>query len=114
MATCSHWNGCPGNYHVLCNGFHGSSRHALQWVSGGRWVDTIVLSQLEMFPNFGQSMMAGSLRVEGLNIPRQRVRDSYDRIQGGPTARFGQRHIHRRAYQVAGPNSLWHHDGQHG
>jgi hypothetical protein len=77
-------------------------------------VGTIVSSQLQMFPNFGRSMMAGSLQVEGFNIPRQRVRESYDRIQGGPTARFGQRRIHRRAYQVAGPNSLWHHDGQHG
>jgi hypothetical protein len=77
-------------------------------------VDTIVSSHLEMFPNFGRSMMAGSLRVEGHNIPRQRVRKSYDRLQGGPAARFGQRCIHRRAYQVAGPNSLWHHDGQHG
>jgi hypothetical protein len=77
-------------------------------------VDAIVSSHLEMFPNFGRSMMSGSLQTEGHNIPRERVRESYDRIQGGPTACFGQRTIHRRAYQVAGPNSLWHHDGQHG
>jgi hypothetical protein len=43
-----------------------------------REIDTIVSSHLETFPNFGRSMMAGSLRVEGYSIPRRRVRESYD------------------------------------
>jgi hypothetical protein len=98
-----------GGYQTV---FDGNRTHIVPLTN--EQVDTIVASHLEMFPNFGRSMMAGSLRVEGHNIPRQRVRESYDRLQGGPTARFGQRRIHRRAYQVAGPNSLWHHDGQHG
>jgi hypothetical protein len=92
--------------------YSGHRAHTLELTNDE--VDTIVSTHLEMFPNFGRSMMAGSLQVEGHTIPRQRVREAYDRIQGGPTARFGRRRIHRRAYQVAGPNSLWHHDGQHG
>lgn len=77
-------------------------------------VDVAVAAQLEIFPNLGRSMIAGALRVAGHNIPRSRVRESFDRLQGGPSATFANRRIHRRAYCVAGPNSLWHHDGQHG
>jgi hypothetical protein len=77
-------------------------------------VDSMVASHLEIFPNFGQSMIAGALRSSGQRITRREVRASYDRLQGGPTQTFSDRRIHRRAYHVAGPNSLWHHDGQHG
>jgi hypothetical protein len=78
-------------------------------------VDAIVSSHLEIFPNFGRSMIVGSLHSSGqYSITRQQIRASYDRLQGGPTQTFSDRRIHRRKYQVAGPNSLWHHDGQHG
>jgi hypothetical protein len=77
-------------------------------------VDSMVASHLEIFPNFGRTMLAGALRSRGQRITRREVRASYDRLQGGPTQTFADRRIHRRAYHVAGPNSLWHHDGQHG
>jgi hypothetical protein len=77
-------------------------------------VDSIVAAHLDIFPNFGRSMIVGSLHSSGQRLTRQQLRDSYDRLQGGPTQSFSQRRIHRRAYHVAGPNSLWHHDGQHG
>lgn len=77
-------------------------------------VDAAVAAQLEIFPNFGRSMMYGALQTAGYNIPRARVQQAYDRLQGGPSTSFGNRRIHRRSYCVAGPNSLWHHDGQHG
>ncbi|KAF7350246.1 hypothetical protein MVEN_01328100 [Mycena venus] len=54
-------------------------------------LDSILTSILEMFPNFGRKMLKGRLR-------------------GHSGARF----IHRTPYNVAGANSLWHHDGQHG
>lgn len=77
-------------------------------------VDAAVAAQLELFPNFGRSMISGGLRVAGHHITRSRLRESFNRLQGGPTSSFASRRIHRRAYCVAGPNSLWHHDGQHG
>jgi hypothetical protein len=77
-------------------------------------VDTIVASHLKIFPNFGRSMIQGSLQSRGQQLTRRQVRAAYDRLQGGPTQTFSNRRIHRRAYHVAGPNSLWHHDGQHG
>ena len=46
-------------------------------------------------------------------VSEARVRDSLERVSGVPGT-FGGRRVHRRRYQVAGANSLWHHDGQHG
>jgi hypothetical protein len=68
---------------------------------------------METFPNFGRQMILGNLDLHGFQITRQRQRDSYQRIMGTPPA-FGRRTIERRVYKVAGPNALWHHDGQHG
>ncbi|KAJ3001057.1 hypothetical protein NUW54_g6678 [Trametes sanguinea] len=45
--------------------------------------------------------------------PTLRVAAAYVRVRGAP-AIFGRRIIVRKKYQVAGPNSLVHHDGQHG
>ncbi|KAJ7900776.1 hypothetical protein B0H13DRAFT_1560470, partial [Mycena leptocephala] len=46
-------------------------------------------------------------------IPERRDRQSLLRID--PVQRVFQRiTIRRRTYSVPGPNSLWHHDGQHG
>lgn len=68
---------------------------------------------LESFPNAGRRMINGHLRASGHRLPRERVALSYLRVHGTPTI-FGNRHIARRRYSVPGPNSLWHHDGQHG
>lgn len=68
---------------------------------------------LQMFPHFGRSLIQGSLRSQGINVSRARVRESFVRVHG-PAPNFGDRRIKRRAYNVAGANSLWHHDGYHG
>lgn len=58
-------------------------------------------------------MLNGMLRALGHQIPRERIRASLVRID--PVQRVFQRiRIRRRVYSVPGPNSLWHHDGQHG
>ncbi|KAG8711825.1 hypothetical protein FRC09_020395 [Ceratobasidium sp. 395] len=57
--------------------------------------------------------MSGYLKSLGLTIPRERVRQALEEVRGAPAA-FGARPIHRTVYRVPGPNSLWHHDGQHG
>lgn len=76
-------------------------------------LDHEVRTTLTMFPNFGQQMIAGHLLSRGHRVTRDRIRDSYRRVHGAP-ASFGRRRIQRREYRVPGPNSLWHHDGQHG
>lgn len=76
-------------------------------------LDSRVGAILELFPTFGRRMITGHLRSGGHRIPRQRITDSYARVHGAPGS-FGQRQIARKTYKVPGPNSLWHHDGQHG
>jgi hypothetical protein len=77
-------------------------------------LDVIIRQIIDIFPTFGQRMMTGYLRSLGYCIPRPRVEGAYMHIHGPPAAQFGPRRIERRVYSVPGPNSLWHHDGQHG
>ena len=76
-------------------------------------LDTLLTSILETFPHFGRRMLSGQLRSAGYRVPRSRIASSYLRVHGSPGS-FGARFIHRTPYHVAGANSLWHHDGQHG
>ncbi|KAK7041377.1 hypothetical protein R3P38DRAFT_2512211 [Favolaschia claudopus] len=75
-------------------------------------LDAAIGEILEIFPAFGRNMIAGRLQASGHQVTRQRIVDSYLRVHGAP-GEFGDRSIHRKAYKVAGANSLWHHDGQH-
>jgi hypothetical protein len=77
-------------------------------------LDKIMVSILQVFPSLGRRMIDGHLRYLGHSIPRPRLQASYARVHGAPSTGFGPRRIQRRVYNVAGPNSLWHHDGQHG
>ena len=77
-------------------------------------LDQLLLRIYEQFPSFGRRMIDGYLMQLGERVPRQRVVASYLRVIGPPTATFATRRIQRRVYSVPGPNSLWHHDGQHG
>lgn len=76
-------------------------------------LDAMLVDILISFPEFGRNMAEGDFRAQGYHISRSELRESYQRVQGGP-AILGRRRIRRREYHVAGPNSLWHHDGQHG
>ncbi|KAF7349147.1 hypothetical protein MVEN_01437000 [Mycena venus] len=76
-------------------------------------LDALLTSILRTFPNFGRRMIKGRLRAAGYRIPRDRIAASYLRVHASPGS-FGARFIHRTPYHVAGANSLWHHDGQHG
>lgn len=77
-------------------------------------LDTLVQQTLQSFPTYGRRMLKGHLTSLGYRIPRPRLEASYMRVHGPPAAHFGPRRIERRVYSVPGPNSLWHHDGQHG
>ncbi|KAL0066100.1 hypothetical protein AAF712_006932 [Marasmius tenuissimus] len=77
-------------------------------------LDEAMHSIIIAFPSFGRRLIQGQLRFMGIHVPRSRVQASYLRVVGLPTQSFGVRRITRRIYTVPGPNSLWHHDGQHG
>lgn len=76
-------------------------------------LDLKVASILEVFPTLGRRMIIGRLRAQGHRVTEDRVVASYVRVHGAPGV-FGVRNISRKTYSVPGPNSLWHHDGQHG
>lgn len=76
-------------------------------------LDAQVRDILEAFPHFGRVMIAGTLASRGHRVPDSRIRESFLRVRGAPPV-FGRRRIVRKKYHVPGPNSLWHHDGQHG
>ncbi|KAJ7145457.1 hypothetical protein C8R46DRAFT_1167479 [Mycena filopes] len=76
-------------------------------------LDILLLRLRSHYRRAGLAMLDGMLRRLGHRIPRERVRQSLLRID--PVRRIFERiRIRRRVYSVAGPNSLWHHDGQHG
>ncbi len=65
------------------------------------------------FRRVGITQLDGMLFNLGHRVPRNRISQSLARVD--PVQRIFQRiRIRRRTYEVAGPNALWHHDGQHG
>ncbi|KAJ7686979.1 hypothetical protein B0H14DRAFT_2421901 [Mycena olivaceomarginata] len=76
-------------------------------------LDSLILRLRSHFRRAGLGMLDGMLRRLGHRVPRERVRQSLFRID--PVRRIFERiRIRRRIYSVPGPNSLVHHDGQHG
>jgi hypothetical protein len=75
-------------------------------------LDVLIHEALTLFPDFGRAMISGFLKSKGHDVPRRRIKASFERVNG-PPAEFGRRRIERRKYQVPGPNSMWHHDGHH-
>jgi hypothetical protein len=76
-------------------------------------LDMLLLRLRTHFKRAGLSMLDGMLRRLGHRVPTERVCQSLLRID--PVRRIFERiRIRRREYRVLGPNSLWHHDGQHG
>ena len=61
----------------------------------------------------GSSMVLGHLRSEGLIIQRERVRKCLARVDPQNVKKRWAITGSRRAYSVAGPNSLWHLNGHH-
>ncbi|KAJ7892446.1 hypothetical protein B0H13DRAFT_2234788 [Mycena leptocephala] len=76
-------------------------------------LDMLILRLRTHYHRAGLSMLNGMLRRLGHRVPIERIRQSLLRID--PVRRIFERiRIRRREYRVLGPNSLWHHDGQHG
>jgi hypothetical protein len=89
---------------VICTYTASTSAPVSDITDGG--LDELVHHILEIFPTFGRRMIAG-------HLPTLRIRESYERFHGPPVA-YSNTAIGCQPYHVAGPNSLVHHDGQHG
>lgn len=63
----------------------------------------------------GPNSIRVRLGMDGINVTRKSVRDSCHRIDpaGSALRSLERNNIQRRTYKVAGPNSLWHLDGNH-
>ena len=64
-------------------------------------------------PNIGSKNLAGFLAARSIKLPRQRVRESLQRVDPLGVAARKSRAIHRRVYCVSRPLALWHFDGNH-
>ncbi|KAJ7692655.1 hypothetical protein B0H16DRAFT_1352730 [Mycena metata] len=91
---------------------YSSTAPAMSAISDAQ-LDSLLTSILQVFPDFGRCMLSGRLKAAGYRVSRACLMASYLRVHGAPGG-FGVRFIHRKPYNVAGANSLWHHDGQHG
>lgn len=76
-------------------------------------LDHIVSQLKHEYPSCGYRMIMGLLRNRGIRVQQMRVRKSVQRVDPcGAIVRWFDT-IHRRAYHVLGPLSLWHLDGNH-
>ena len=70
-------------------------------------LDVHVRDVLQNTPSVGLSLMRGALRNRGLNIQRERVRQSMNRVDPLSRTVHHTQFITRRVYNVRSPNSLW-------
>ena len=64
-------------------------------------------------PNDGEILMQAHLLRVGVRVPRQKLRSAIHRVDPTNTALRRTTTVRRRIYQVEGPNSVWHLDGNH-
>ena len=78
-------------------------------------LDSIVGGILQQFPTAGYNRMTGHLRARGVRVQRERIRSSMRRVnlEGVLLRSLELFTINRRRYNVGGPQSLWHIDGNH-
>ncbi|KAG9262088.1 hypothetical protein AMEX_G23799 [Astyanax mexicanus] len=77
-------------------------------------LDSSVLEIVSANDEIGPEAVRARLAGEGILVQRRRVRQSVIRTNPeGAALRTMSHRLHRRTYKVAGPNSLWHVDGNH-
>ena len=64
-------------------------------------------------PNCGSKNLAGYLASRNIRVPRERLRQSLQRVDPVGVSVRRCRAIHRRVYSVSRPQALWHFDGNH-
>lgn len=77
-------------------------------------LDNLVREVVGGNDELGAEAVRARLAGQGIVVQRRRVRQSLIRTNPtGAAQRVTTRRLHRRIYRVAGPNSLWHLDGNH-
>ena len=77
-------------------------------------LDDKVRGIVRYFPQIGYRRLLGELERQSIRITRSKARESLQRIDPvGVTERRLQGSVSRRKYNVKGPLSLWHIDGNH-
>ena len=73
-----------------------------------------IIGQLTVeFPFCGENMLKQLLREKGIKVQRMRLRDSIHRVDNAGVEIRKRGRLRRRAYNVKGPNHLWHIDTNH-
>ena len=93
----------------------GLSARAVYALMSDQQLDAAILSILRDFPNIGCKRVTGFLRARGMFVQQSRIRSSMRRVdpEGTLLRSLELNIINRRRYNVAGPLSLWHIDGNH-
>ncbi|KAH3895650.1 hypothetical protein DPMN_019815 [Dreissena polymorpha] len=73
-------------------------------------LDEHVTEVIKEFPFCGENMIMQLLRQKGINIQRYRLRESIHILNPTGISERKRGQLHRRVYEVAGPNHLWHID----
>ncbi|VDI11766.1 Hypothetical predicted protein [Mytilus galloprovincialis] len=76
-------------------------------------LDDMIRPLLDENPHLGYRSIQAHVKVKGHTCQENRIRDAIVRVDPAGTAFRWSDTIHRRTYRVAGPNSLWHIDGNH-
>ena len=69
-------------------------------------LDQVMLLYIKRYPNSGQKSYSAFLLDQGINISRQKVRDSLLRVDPNGVMQRFKKAIKRRRYHVPGPNSV--------
>ena len=76
-------------------------------------LDAHVAEIAKDFPFCGEKMFKQILEQKGIRVQRMRLRDSIHRVDAEGVENRRKRRLHRRVYNVKGPNHLWHVDTNH-
>lgn len=68
---------------------------------------------LKDFPLCGENLLRQMITLKGIRVPRWRLRESIHRMDAHGVCERQAGRLHRRVYDVTGPNHLWHIDTNH-
>ena len=77
------------------------------------YLEVVMSSIQKEYPWCGNRQMCGHLLARGLRVQQHRVREIQRKIDPNGSIMHRLSTINRRAYQVPGPKSLYHIDGNH-
>lgn len=76
-------------------------------------LDVEVENVAKEFPYCGENFIKQILFEKGVKVQRMRIRDSIHRVDDDAVNMRRKGRLHRRVYNVQGPNHLWHIDTNH-